>query len=373
MYTFILELLVLLSIIFIPVQAQEYTSSIRVSLAFDSSQVTIGTLGNGLIQDNNQQVNLYALNKYKLKFNARGGYSLFLVKNKKEKFINNISLPFNIISNSKQGVYFNKHWYRGKISLKKNVSGIIAVNYINPEDLLNSVIARLSTDSTSREAIKAGNILLRSSLHCLKLDRDSLPDYDISDNYLDYRGIDSERNTITELLKKISGDVLVNSHGEIACTPLRSAVTAGSFPFELIGYKTSAWEKLYTFEELKRTLNYSTYNIQNIINIERRIIQDKIIIAIITTEGTIELDNNKTQELLGLPSKHFKIYSLQDKKNNTVNIQFIGQMAGHNSKTGKYNSILNLIDSLEDSRDYAGQDYEELLQSLYPGTYIVQL
>lgn len=362
--------LILISLISL---AQEYNNSIRVKLSFDSSQVTIGTLGAGILQDNNKEIKLHSLNKYKLKFNAHGEYSLFLIKNKKEQFINTVSLPFNILSTQKEGIFFEKNWYRGKITLKKNISGIIAVNSVSSEYLLNSVIARLSTPHTSREAIKAGSILLRSSLHCLRLDRGKLPDYDISDMYLDYRGMNSERQPITQLLNKISGDVLVNQHGELACTPLRSAVTAGAYPFELIGYKTSAWEKIYTFDELKKTLNYSAYNIQDIINIERRIIQDKIIIAITTTQGTIELDNNKTKELLGLPSKHFKIYNLQDKKNNTVKIQFLGQMAGYNNKTKQYNSILNLIDSLEDSRDYAGQDYEELLQSLYPNTYIVQL
>ncbi len=361
-----------------PLEIPENPDVIRLKIDFDSANSLLGTSDNGEIkfleqENKDQSIALKAMTKYKIKINSLGDYDLLFIKNGKEYKITDLSVPFSIKTKDDSLIYLGNRWYRGKIEIIKNNSGIIAVNYVYKEHLLSSIIGALVENDTATEAIKAGIVIMRSSFSCLTQSKTRIKDYDINARDIDYIGIESEKDIVKRFIKATEGEILLDSRGKLICTDFKTAFTEKAFPFVLIGEANDSWEKTFSFDEITYELKEANYKINNILEIEKRIMPQtsKIMIAIITDKGQINLSMFDMQKIFGLPSQFFRIYSYKDKNNKDI-IQFMGNLAGYNEK-GQYQSILNLITSLEDSISYPSQNYKSLLKDLYPNSYLARL
>lgn len=345
---------------------------IRLRMTFNTASAVIGTYGQGVLRDEGSHFyELSPLTQYKIKINAVGGYTLSILKEQKEYEIGSVELPFTL-SGGSQMLYWDGKWYRGQVTIQRSHIGVIAVNHVSIDNLLKSVIGHFAGDNSSLEAIKASVVLLRSSLQCFQATNS--PDYyDFHSVYLDYEGVSSEKQYVNRTMLEVQDEILVDGYGKLVCGTLRSAVTPNSFPFELIGYKNHSWEKVFTFSMLQRLLNDSGYNIEEIVKIEEHVIsaQSKSVLSIVTSQGVIELQKEQAQDIFGLPSPFFKLYSYVD-NNGVTRLQLIGSLAGFQQQ-GQHQSILNIVDAFEDARSYPGEDYESILENAYPNTYLIKI
>ena len=348
---------------------------LKIRVPFDSANSLVGTAGAGFIDSSNKSYKLSSMTKYKINFNPKGSYDLFVIQNNNQVKLAELEADFILSSLDNSPVFINNTWYRGKIKISKTSTGIIAVNYIGLEDFLVSVLSTLSSSDSYTEAIKASAVIMRSSLLCLDFDRESKKrDYQLSSAEIDYQGLKAEKSTVSQQIKKTEGEVLLDKYGKLACSSFRSASVVGAFPFELIGFKTNAWEKTFTFDIIHEILQEEGYfTLVNIYSVERRVIpkESKIMLVVNTSEGEIELTQKQAQDLFGLPSQFFRVYSFRDSLGKT-RIQFLGGLAGFTDKI-KHESVLNIVDSLEKSIAFPDQQYDSIIYDMYPESYLARI
>lgn len=361
------------------VQGQSTTQllkdTINIRIDFDSAQSIIGVNNtqNISLNPNNKPCVLEAFNRYQIIYSVSGQYSIqTIVDDKPTKTICTTDLPLQLTGS----VYINNNWYRDTVIINQTSLGIVAINTIKIQNLLPSMIGNLSDEYSSYEAIKGASILFRSALYCMNyINKTKELDYDLIDSDIHYKGITNEQQHTNDLIKQTKDYVLLDKYGNIICSKLQSATTSNSFPFEYLGSNTDAWEQIYTFEDIKIILRQSGYQFSELLSIREEVIPNNqtnnITIIITTPTETLKFTPEEIQVLLGLPSAFFKFYTLPPStKNNIPRLQILGSLAGYNQKSQQRSSILNIIDVLEDSREYNGESYQSILERLYPDSYL---
>lgn len=100
-------------------------------------------------------------------------------------------------------------WFRGKARLVPSPKGLIAVNHVDMESYLYSVVASEMPPSWPQESLKAQAVAARS--YVLKQrDRTANTVYDIGDDtrWQVYKGVEAETNTTQAAVKATSGQVM---------------------------------------------------------------------------------------------------------------------------------------------------------------------
>lgn len=106
-------------------------------------------------------------------------------------------------------VWIDNRWYRGKTQLVPTGNGVTAINHVDIEQYLASVVGAEMIASWPQEALKAQAVAARSyALH--ERSKSSSPLFDLGDTqgHQVYKGITSETNTTQAAVAATSGQVM---------------------------------------------------------------------------------------------------------------------------------------------------------------------
>jgi len=122
--------------------------------------------------------------------------------------IDQLQLPQSVWLTPTQGglVLVGERWYRGNVLLKVQGDSLLAVNYVNLEAYLESVVGAEMPASWPMEALKAQAIAARSYA-LVHSSRPANPLYDLGDSqrWQVYKGVNSEWNTTTQAVRETQG------------------------------------------------------------------------------------------------------------------------------------------------------------------------
>ncbi len=181
---------------------------IKVAILRDEPSTTIGTSAQAAILDRNGKV-LQSL---------AGNQGVLVQANGSGLTVGDRQLPPVIWVQPADGsfVYAGDHWYRGKILLVSQGSTLLAVNHVNLEQYLYSVVGSEMHPTAPREALKAQAIAARSYA-LVHIIRPASAWFDLGNNqrWQVYKGIGSEYNTTHQAVNETAGQVLSYKGGVV--------------------------------------------------------------------------------------------------------------------------------------------------------------
>jgi peptidoglycan hydrolase-like amidase len=181
---------------------------IRVAIANKVDSLTIGSSTPAYVMANNGKV-LRSLPAAQA-FNA--------IPNSSNIIIGNEQLPNAVwIYPTKGGaVYVGDRWYRGKLLLTVQENKLLAVNNVNLEQYLSSVVGSEMHPTAPMEALKAQAIAARSYA-LVHLVRPASSWYNLGNTqrWQVYKGMNSEYNTSHEAVKQTAGQFLSYKGGVV--------------------------------------------------------------------------------------------------------------------------------------------------------------
>lgn len=106
-------------------------------------------------------------------------------------------------------VYIGDRWYRGQVRLVTTQAGITAINEVNLEDYLASVVGKEMYTSWPQEALKAQAVSARS-FALFRRNRAKTPLYDLVNTTTDqvYGGIDGEAESTRMAVRATAGQIM---------------------------------------------------------------------------------------------------------------------------------------------------------------------
>jgi peptidoglycan hydrolase-like amidase len=347
---------------------------IKVKLETDTShQAVIGVSESGLIKDASKEVPLKGLVKYHIKLNPQGNYDLCMIKDGKDIKITDLKSPMLYKAKPGSPVFFNTRWYRGEIELADSSAGMVAVNKLDIQHLITSLIGGIVKLNDSLQSIEATSVIMRSSLFTLSIT--SKDDYHLNGKVIDYRGMEAEKDFVNQIIEKTDGEVLFQSNGELIYTPLKVASVEGAVPFELIGAKTKAWEKVVSLAEARRILESAGYQIGDIVSFKQEsvssprdgfLLESGPIVKAVGKAGNAQMSMSKAQQAFNLPTTFFRVYSFVG-EDGQENLQFIGSIPSYQNMP--QNPVMNILRSAQQV-SVLGDDCASLLQKMYPGSHL---
>ncbi len=109
-------------------------------------------------------------------------------------------------------VWIGDNWYRGRVLLIREGSGVTAVNYVDMEDYLYSVVGAEAVPSWPQEALKAQAVAARSyALHQRNNTRNGVYDLDTTTRTQVYKGLSSEYTTTHQAVKATANQVMTHN------------------------------------------------------------------------------------------------------------------------------------------------------------------
>lgn len=181
---------------------------IRVALLRDATISNIGTSTTASILDDRGRV-LHPIS-------ANQGLSVRA--NGSSLLVGDWELPAVVwIKPDKEGfVYVGDRWYRGKLLLVSQGSTFLAVNYVDLEQYLYSVVGSEMHASESIEALKAQAIAARSYA-LVHMIRPANPWYNLgaTQRWQAYKGLEQEYNTTHQAVNETAGQVLSYKGGVV--------------------------------------------------------------------------------------------------------------------------------------------------------------
>lgn len=181
---------------------------IRVAIAKDVDSLTIGS---------SMPANILAINGKRLqKLPAAQAFSV--QPQESTILFGNGQLPSAVwIQPAKGGaVYVGDRWYRGKLLLVSQKSKLLAVNYVDLEQYLSSVVGSEMHPSAPTEALKAQAVAARSYA-LVHLVRPASPLYNLgaTQRWQVYKGMNTEYNTTQQAVKQTAGQILSYQGGVV--------------------------------------------------------------------------------------------------------------------------------------------------------------
>jgi len=356
----ILWLILLWSALITPVNAVQ----LRVAVEQDATKVKVGTSTPGVVRDLNRDRilgKLAALNAFYAQPSSSG------------VAIEQMQSQAMWIEPSGNGyVYVGDRWYRGKTLLLPTGKGLTAVNYVDLEQYLYSVLGSEMSGNWPQEALKAQAVAARTyALYKQKNERN--PVYDVVDTVASqvYHGVASESAGTHAAVNATTGEILTYNNQAIlsvfhACsgghTENVEEVWSQPLPYlrGVAGYDENVskcqWAKTLSAADISQripgignvksiTPNYTSYGSLKTM----KFVGDR---------GTRELRGAAVRNALGLRSTRFKI--AEDRSG----LIFNGNGWGHGlgmSQWGAYNLARQ------------GVKYQQILTHYYRGVSLAKI
>ena len=196
-----LILITLFWLLFIaPVQA---ALELRVAIKKNNSSIPIGSSTPAVVKDSSGRVlgEVAGMNSFAAQAN-RGGVS-----------INNWRSGQLWLEPTGGGyVWIGDRWYRGRVRLVSQGSGVTAINHVDMEDYLYSVVGAEAIPSWPEEALKAQAVAARTyALYKRNTAKNGLYDLDTTTKTQVYKGLKSEYTTTHQAVKATAGEVMTHN------------------------------------------------------------------------------------------------------------------------------------------------------------------
>ncbi len=270
-------------------------------------------------------------------------------------------------------VFIGDRWYRGAISLVRTDSGLTAVNNVNLEHYLYSVIGAEMSSNWPLEALKAQAVAARSYA-LYQRERGGNPTYDLGDTqgWQVYKGLESEATSTYAAVDATAGQVMVYN-GKIIEAFFHSSSGGHTENVEEVwtearpylrgvpdydrGAPVYEWSTSVSVSQLSNLIS----GVGNIVSMqpEKTTKTGRVItMRAIGDSGQRAIDGEQIQRLLGLKSTRFSI-----QKANGV-FQVYGKGFGHGvgmSQWGAHNLALS------------GANYQQMLYHYYQNASLAKL
>ncbi|MEM6520376.1 MAG: SpoIID/LytB domain-containing protein, partial [Cyanobacteria bacterium P01_C01_bin.70] len=172
----------------------------RVAIREGESQVVVGTSNTGMIRDQQGQQIAQVPQGRSLTVAAQGSQI---------KAANSVGMSFWVEPGPDGFVFIGDRWYRGRVLVMSNGSGVTAINYVDLEQYLYSVVGGEMPTSWPLEALKAQAVAARSYvLH--KRQQSRSPHYDVGSTttWQVYGGLQEETSSTQAAVEGTRGQVL---------------------------------------------------------------------------------------------------------------------------------------------------------------------
>lgn len=271
-------------------------------------------------------------------------------------------------------VYIGDHWYRGKTLLVPNANGLTAVNYVDLEQYLYSVLGSEMNGNWPLEALKAQAVAARTYA-IYKRENERKDIYDLEDTQASqvYNGVESEAPGTHAAVNATAGQVLTYKNQIIlsvfhACSGGHTANVEDVW-YEALPYLRAVpdfdqnvsacqWVKTYSPEELNARIS----GVGNVTTLTPTLTPYGSIktIQVVGDKGTRELKGEAVRNVLGVRSTRFTI--TEDPL--LGGLRFDGRGLGHGLGMSQWGAF-NLAQG--------GFKYQRILLHYYQGTKIAKI
>lgn len=283
-------------------------------------------------------------------------------------------------------VFIGDRWYRGRTLVTPTTQGLAAVNYVNIEQYLYSVLGGEMIPSWPIEALKAQAVAARSyALYQRENAANSVFDVGDSTSWQVYRGISDETSSTQAAVNATAGQVLIHQ-GRIIEAVFHASSGGHTENVEHVwtrplpylkgvpdfdqGTPNYEWTKTFTRSEISGLIS----GIGNVISMEpeRLTPQGRVIsMKVVGDAGTRSLSGDRLRSILDLKSTKFRVlpaYGPTASKNKAqsalTSLQIQGKGFGHGlglSQWGAYNLARQ------------GHDYRQIVLHYYKNTILAQV
>jgi stage II sporulation protein D len=270
--------------------------------------------------------------------------------------------------------WIGDRWYRGRTQLVVTSKGLTAVNHVDLEHYLYSVLGAEMSPSWPLEALKAQAVAARSyALHKSSTGGNSVYDVGNTTTWQVYKGLESEAPSTKQAVQETAGQVMTYN-GQIILAAFHAASGGHTENVEdiwkspfipylrgVVDYDKGApvyeWTKSFSSNELSRKIS----GVGKVISMtpERTTPQGRIVTMIVKGEsGTKRVSGSDLRSALGLRSTLFVVNST----GSGFNIS--GRGYGHGIGMSQWGA-----------RNLAAQgvNYQQILSHYYPNTTLSQL
>lgn len=344
-----------------PVQALE----LRVAIEDGVSQVQVGSSTKAIVRDAaGQEVGeLTALNGYKAQ---AGGGNIALAQWRS---------PLLWIEPTGDGyVWISKRWYRGRTQLVPTPKGLTAVNLVDLEQYLYSVLGAEMSASWPIEALKAQAVAARSyALHKRATGGNNVFDVGDTTSWQVYKGLESESPNTQTAVQATAGQVMTYD-GQVILAAFHAASGGHTENVEdiwkspfipylrgVVDYDQGApvyqWQKSFSRRELSGKIA-GVGNVKSMTP-ERTTPQGRIVTMVVEGDrGTRRVSGTDLRSALGLRSTLFVVNQTGDK------FEISGRGYGHGLGMSQWGAR-NLANQ--------GVNYQQILSHYYPNAILSQL
>lgn len=337
---------------------------LRVAIEKDSSQVEIGSSTSAIVTDSagRKLGEITALNAFAATPSSRG------------VALGNWQSDRLIIEPSGDGlVWINGGWYRGRTEIVRQGQQIIAVNRVDLEEYLYSVVGSEAIPSWPQEALRAQAVAARTyALYQRSKSTNSLYDLDTTTDTQVYKGLSREYVTTHEAVKATAGQVITYNGKPILAAFHSSSgghtenvedVWSSPLPYlrGVVDYDQSApvfqWTKSFSSTELSRHIG-GVGTIKAMIP-EQTTPRGRIIaMKIVGDRGTKILKGGTLRQALDLRSTLFTVSSTQGI------FQLLGRGYGHGIGLSQWGTYY-LAEK--------GTDYKKILAHYYQNARLTKI
>lgn len=269
-------------------------------------------------------------------------------------------------------VWIGDRWYRGRTRLVRSGKGLVAINHVDLDQYLYSVLGAEMSASWPLEALKAQAVAARTyALYKRQSSRNGLYDLGDTTTWQVYKGIETEASTTQEAVRATAGQVLTYNN-QLILAVFHSAggghtenvenVWSQALPY-LRGVEDfdqgtpgHEWVKSFSNREMGRLLGVGT--VRSLVP-ERTSPAGRILtMRVVGSGGTKRVSGNDLRRILGLRSTLFTV------NNAGGTFQLNGRGFGHGlglSQWGAYNLAQQ------------GYNYQQILGHYYQNTQLANL
>lgn len=290
-------------------------------------------------------------------------------------------------------VWIGDTWYRGRVQIAPSGNGVTAVNHVDIEEYLYSVVASEMPTSWHAEALKAQSVAARTYA-LYKRDRTKNPLYDLGDTtkFQVYKGVTAETNSTRNAVGDTAGQILTyngkmieavfhSSSGghtenveDVWSQPIPYLRGVPDFDHDSPKY---SWTESFSAAQLRNKLASTVNGLEGIGAIVGLVPQQASphgrikTIRVIGQNGERLIKGNDVRKALGLKSTRFEVLSsgssfapMQFKNNSPSNFVLRGYGYGHGIGMSQYGAK---------GMAQQGNSYQEILSHYYQGTELSQI
>ena len=286
---------------------------LRIAVKDGASQLKVGSSTQALVRDGTGRKlgTLNAMGSFVAKPQG-GGIALNQLQ----------SSQFWIDPSNNGYVYIGNRWYRGRVRLVRKGQGLLAINHVDLEEYLYSVLGSEVYTNWPMEALKAQAVSARSyALHKRQKTSNGLYDLGDTTTWQVYKGVEAEASTTQKAVQETAGQVLTHK-GRIILAVFHASSGGHTENVEDVwsnplpylrgvpdfdqGTRHYRWEKIFSRSQLSKRIS----GVGNVVSFapERLTPRGRIVtIKVLGDRGSRSLSGNDMRKALSLKSTRFVV------------------------------------------------------------------